>query len=161
MRNTMSAPSLLERLGLSREKVQAMAWRQQVERRAAEPVPAPREYVAPRLLKTAYLDGEQQRAKKALLQENEAVIAGMAMQEIPVVFIALAFGVTDEAIRIRLRRLGLCPPPLSSVLNSRVPIYRHITQHEVLCVEIDDHQPKRKASAKKLDPRQLLFAWVN
>lgn len=160
----MSAPSLLERLGLgiSREQVQAMAWRQQVECRAAEPAPAPREYVAPRLTKTHYLEAEEQRAKKALMQANEAVIAGMLMQGIPVVFVALAFGVTDEAIHKRRRALRIpMPPSPLSVLDGGVPIYRHITKHEVLCVEIDDHQPKRKASAKKLDPRQLLFAWVN
>lgn len=155
----MATSSILERLGLSRESVQAMAWRQQVQARAVDPV-KPREYKSTRFTKTQYLDGEQQREKKAIMQANEAVILGMAMQGIPVVLIALCFGVTDEAIRKRLRGCGINPPPMS-VWNSRAPIYRQIAKHEILRVEIDDNYPKRKASARKSDPRQLLFAWVN
>lgn len=157
----MATCSVLQRLGLSRESVQAMAWRQQVERRAAEPISVSREYHSTRITKTHYLEAEEQREKKEVMSANEAVIIGLAMQGTPVVVIAMSFGVTDEAIRKRLRGMGICPPPASSVGDGRLPIYRHIAKHEVLRVEIDDNYPKGKASARKSDPRQLLFAWVN
>jgi hypothetical protein len=112
----VNPPTALQRLGLTREKVQAMAWRQQVQVRAAEPAPTPRTYRSPRLVNTQYLDGEQQRAKKAVLHANEAVIIGMIMQGMSVVEIALAFGVTDQAIRNRMKEFGLKPrAPVESV----------------------------------------------
>lgn len=161
MVSSVNTPTALQKLGLSREQVQAMAWRHQVQSNATCQQTEREEYQPTRLTKTRYLEAEEQRLRKAIMNANEAVIIGLAMQGTPVVVIALAFGVTDEAIRKRLRGLGICPPPYSSVGNGRLPVYRHVSQHEVLRVEIDDHQPKRKASAKKFDPRQLLFAWVN
>jgi hypothetical protein len=86
-----------------------MAWRQQVQVRAAEPAPTPRAYRSPRLVNTQYLDGEQQRAKKAVLHANEAVIIGMVMQGMSVIEIALAFGVTDQAVRNRIHGFGIRP----------------------------------------------------
>ena len=105
----VNPPTALQRVGLSREQVQAMAWRQQVQVRAVEPAPKPRAYRSPRLVNTQYLDGEQQRAKKAVMHANEAVIVGMVMQGVPVVEIALAFGVTDQAIRNRIHGFGIRP----------------------------------------------------
>lgn len=107
----VNPPAALQKLGLTREAVQAMAWRQQVETRATQPAPAPREeYHSPRLINTCYLDGEQQRAKKSVLHANEAVIIGMVMTgTLSVVEIALAFGVTDQAIRNRAQEYGIRP----------------------------------------------------
>lgn len=161
MVSLVNPPAALQKLGLTREAVQAMAWRQQVETRAAQPAPAPREeYHSPRLINTCYLDGEQQRAKKAVLHANEAVIIGMVMQGLSVVEIALAFGVTDQAVRNRMKDFGVKPPGVS-VRDRSLPIYRHIAQHEVLRIEIDNHHPKRKASARKFDPRQLFLPGIN
>lgn len=158
----VNPPAALKKLGLSREEVQAMAWRQQVRARTTQPESAPNvaAYRSPRLVNTCYLDGEQQRAKKAMLHANEAVIVGMVMQGLSVVEIALAFGVTDQAVRNRMKEFGVRPPAVS-VRNGRLPIHRQISKHEILRIEIDDNHPKRKAAAKKFDPRQLLFAWVN
>jgi hypothetical protein len=119
---TLNPPAALQKLGLTREAVQAMAWRQQVQTRAAQPTPAPAgEYRSPRLVNTCYLDGEQQRAKKAVLHANEAVILGMVMQgRLSVVEIALAFGVTDQAIRNRVRDFGLVPPSAPAGVGDRL-----------------------------------------
>jgi hypothetical protein len=153
----MGTCSPLQRLGLSPDQVQAMIRRHSVP--AAPPV-ALTPYKSRHLINTQYLDGEQQRMVKAALHANEAVIIGMIMQGIPFYEIALVFGVTEMAIRNRGKAFGV-QRPLGSVWNSRTPIYRHIAKHEVLCVEIDDYQPKRKASSRKFDPRQLLLAGIN
>ena len=114
----VNPPAALQRLGLSREQVQAMAWRQQVQARAAEPAPTPRAYRSPRLVNTRYLDGEQQRMKKAMLLANEAVIVGMIFQGVPIVEIALAFGVTDMAIRNRGKMFGVKSRPAASAVGA-------------------------------------------
>jgi hypothetical protein len=156
----MNPPTALQRLGLTREAVQAMAWRQQVQVRAAEPAPTPRAYRSPRLVNTQYLDGEQQRAKKAVLHANEAVIIGMVMQGFTVFQIALSFGVTDQAVRNRMKDFGVIPPD-PSIRDRRAPVYREIAKHEILRVEIDNYHPQRKASARKFDPRQLFLPGIN
>ena len=157
---TMNPPAALQRLGISKEAMRAIAWKNNIQARAAEPTPEVREYHSPRLINTSYLDGQQQRAKKAMLAANEAVIVGLVMQGLSVIEIALAFGVTDQAVRNRMKDFGVRPPAVS-VRDSRLPVYRQIAKHEVLRIEIDDNHAKRKASSKKFDPRQLLFAWVN
>lgn len=162
MVSLVNPPAALAKLGLSREQVQAMAWRQQVQKRITQPVaPVPREpYKSPRLVNTCYLDGEQQRTKKAVLHANEAVIVGMVMQGLTVLEIALAFGVTDQAVRNRIKEFGVQPPD-ASVRNRRLPVYREIAKHEVLRVEIDNHHAKRQATTKKFDPRQLFLPGIN
>ena len=114
----VNAPAALQKLGLSREQVQAMAWRHQVQARAAAPEQAPRVYRRARLVNTQYLDGEQQRAKKAMLLANEAVIVGMIIQGVPFAEIALAFGVTDMAIRNRMKVFGVKPRPSASAVGA-------------------------------------------
>ena len=103
----------LQRLGLSLNDVQTWVWKQRVQANATQPsrpttAPA-RAYRSPRLVNTCYLDGEQQRAKKAVLHANEAVIVGMVMQGFTVLEIALAFGVTDQAVRNRMKDFGVRP----------------------------------------------------
>jgi len=116
------SPTLLERLGLTGlnpDKVRAAAetsHKQACARKVTAvlagevaPVVAHRldSYVPRRKTATHYLDGEEQRRKKAILLENEAVIAGMLLRGIPVVHIAVIFGVTDMAIYKRAKRYGL------------------------------------------------------
>ena len=109
-------PAALQRLGISKEAMRAIAWKNNIQARAEAPAPEIREYHSPRLINTRYLDGEQQRAKKAMLQANEAVIVGLVMQGLSVIEIALAFGVTDQAIRNRVKDFGVKPPgPVPSV----------------------------------------------
>lgn len=106
---TVNPPAALQKLGLSKEAMRAIAWKNNIQARAAQPAPVAREYHSPRIINTRYLDGDQQREKKAILHANEAVIVGMVMQGMSVLEIALAFGVTDQAIRNRIHGFGLRP----------------------------------------------------
>jgi hypothetical protein len=157
MIHPMETRSPLQRFGLSPDRVKEMTR----GLRSAPPAPvATAPYKPTRPFNTQYLDGEQQRMKKAVMHANEALIVGMIIQGVPIMEIALAFGVTDMAIRNRGKMFGVCPPP-PSVRHGRLPIYRSIAQHEILRVEIDNYHAKRKPSAKKFDPRQLLLAGIN
>lgn len=54
-------------------------------------------------LKTKYLDGEEQRHRKAALQANEQMIAGWVMMGLTPRQIAAAFTVSDVAIQNRIQ----------------------------------------------------------
>ena len=85
--------------------------------------PAPARKVSPykrHKSATHYLEGEEQREKKALMQANEAVIVGMLMLGMPVPLLAACFGVTDEAIHKRRRAYGIIPAARPSLSESEV-----------------------------------------
>lgn len=131
--------------------------------RGIKPPPAPEREMSPykkRKSATHYLEAEEQRKIKATMRAEEPRIVAMLMRGTPVTVIAALYHVTDEAIRKRVRSYGIKLPE-SSVWDARLPIYRHIAQHEILRVEIDNHHPKSKAASRKFDPAQLLLPGVN
>jgi hypothetical protein len=137
---------ILARLGLSPESI----------RRAAGVVapPPPRRTLAPykpRKTATHYLDGEEQREKKAKLVAEHGRIMAMIVRGVPINEIAKAYGVTNMAIYNRAK------PVLRLVRNRHLEVNAQVAQHEGLVVEVDDDDAQVQAAPYEFKTGQLFL----
>ena len=144
--------TLHERLGLG--SINADAVRAMLVKSGVQVKPRLESYVPKRSTATKYLDGEEQREKKALLAASDGIIAGLFLREIPVRFIATIFGVTDMAIYKRLNAWRL-------VGNRRLPVNGQVANEERLGVEVNDDDPQIQPAAYELQAGQLFLFGVN
>lgn len=94
-------------------------------------------------LKTSYLEGEDQRRRKAMMRSCEGFMIGLALRNVPVKQIGIALMVTDEAILKRLRKLGIT----KSTRHGRLIVHRQPGQQKLSIVEVYDDDSQCQPAA--------------
>lgn len=137
---------ILARLGLSPEAIRRAVG-------VTAPPPPSRKLAPykPRNTATRYLDGEEQREKKAKLVEEHGRIMAMIVRGVPINEIAKAYGVTNMAIYNRAK------PVLHLVRNRHLEVNAQVAQQERLVVEVDHDDAQVQTPPHEFKTGQFLL----